>query len=194
MQLKSVNSSVRKLLPIERSLARESPSYMKQKKPYSSKKIEASFRKLSDEIQELAIFAIQQAKTGEIKYANQLVDAVIETALFQPDYIIEWFEVFGKLKWSNKKGKLVYSDQGRWLISKAQSNHWADIPLGKISKGTIKTIPIPETTIEPLTASNFSDLINAYLKAHPAGSDKFGKFGVPADKNRWGKYKIKIKY
>jgi len=58
---------------------------MKQKPPYSFNKIEASFKKVSDEIQELAIFAIHQAKVGEIKYANQLVDAVIETAIFQPD-------------------------------------------------------------------------------------------------------------
>lgn len=166
---------------------------MKQKPPYSLKEIEAGFKKVSDELQELAIFAIQQAKLGEIKYANQVVDAVIETALFQPDYIIEWFEVFGKLKWSNKKGKLVNSEQGRWLISKALSTHWADIPLGKISKGTIKTTPVPQTTTEPLTAANFSDSISAYLKARPADSDQFGKFGVPADKNRWGKYKIKIK-
>ena len=166
---------------------------MKHKPPYSYKEIESGLKKVSDEIQALAIFALQQAKQGEIKYANQVVEVVIETALFQPDYIIEWFEVFGKLKWSNKKGKLVNSEQGRWLIAKAQSNHWAEIPLGKISKGTIKTSPIFETTAEPLTATNFSDSIRAYLKAHPADSGQFGKFGVPADKNRWGKYKIKIK-
>lgn len=166
---------------------------MKQKLPYSYNEIESGIKQLADEIQALAMFALQQAKLGEIKCANQVVDAVIQTALFQPDYIIEWFEVFGKLKWSNKKGKLVNSEQGRWLIAKAQSNHWAEIPLGKISKGTIKISPIAETTVEPLTAANFSDSVRAYLKAHPVDSGQLGKFGVPADKNRWGKYKIKIK-
>lgn len=166
---------------------------MKQKLSPLLKEIKADIENSADDIQELAIFAIQQAKLGEIEYANQIVDSVVEASLFQPDYIIEWFEVFGKLKWSNKKGKLVHSEQGRWLISKAKSTHWASIPLGKLSKGTIKTTPVSEIKAEPLTATNFSDAISAYLKARPVDYDQLGKFGVPADKNRWGKYKIKMK-
>ena len=161
---------------------------MKQKLSHSLKEINIALERSADDIQELAIFAIQQAKLGDIKYANQIVDSVVETSLFEPDYLIEWFEVFGKLKWSNKKGKLVNSDQGRWLISKAKSTHWASIPLGKLSKGKIKTTPVSEIKAEPLTAANFSDSISTYLKARPVDYEQLGKLGVPADKNRWGKY------
>jgi len=156
--------------------------------------LKIEIQELSDDIQQLALFALEQAKKGNIQYANQVVDAVVESAMFEPNYIIEWFEVFGKLKWSNKKRRLVISGRGRWLVSKAQEAHWAEIPLGKLSKGSFKESSPQQARHEPLSESNFSSAIRAYLSSHPIETSAFGKFGLPADKNRWGKYKLKIKH
>ena len=71
--------------------------------------------------------------------------------------------------------------------------HWAEIPLGKLSKGAVKKTLPQKAPIERLTESNFTKAIHAYLEAHPVENSSIGKFGLPADKNRWGKYKLKIK-
>jgi len=165
----------------------------RNEKQKSISKLWIDLQEMSDDLQQLAVFALEQAKKGRIEYANQVVDAVVGTALFEPNYIIEWFEVFGKLKWSNKKGRLVNSQQGRWLVAKAQGVHWAEIPLGRLSKGAVRKTRPQRAPVERLTESNFTKAIHAYLEAHPIENSSIGKFGVPADKNRWGKYKLKIK-
>ncbi len=70
----------------------------KNKIQKSINKLRADLQEMSDDLQQLAVFALEQAKNGHIEYANQVVDAVVGTALFEPNYIIEWFDVFGKLK------------------------------------------------------------------------------------------------
>ncbi|GAB2912819.1 hypothetical protein [Rheinheimera gaetbuli] len=150
-------------------------------------------QKFTDDIQELAVFALEQGRMGNIQYANQLVELVIKSEMLEPNFIIEWFEVFGKLKWNNKKGRLVNYEQGRWLLSKAQAVHWAEIPLGKLSKGMPPKQNVQKLNYEHLTEDNFPTAIHSYLQAHPVNSSLIGQKGLPADKNRWGKYKIKLK-
>lgn len=147
----------------------------------------------SDLMQSLALFALEEAKNGDIQYANQLILTVANFSIFDPNYLIEWFEVFGQLKWSNKKGKLVNSQQGEWLLTKAKSTHWSDISIGKLSKGSFPNSDTDVIVNEPLSKSNFSASIHAYLKAHPIEDFNSGKFGVPADKNLWRKYKLRTK-
>jgi hypothetical protein len=44
-----------------------------------------------------------------------------------------------------------------------------------------------------LNADNFSSVIHQFLKEHPLNDNPIGKFGLPADKDRWDRYKLRIK-
>ena len=144
-------------------------------------------------LQDLAVFSLKQAKEGNVDYANQLILLALNQAFYHPGYLISWFETFGKLKWSNKKGKLVNADRGRWLIGKAVSTNWYDNSLNGVYNLSFSHVNNDEKLITSVTKDNFSDILSEHLKENPAIASTFGKFGVPADKNRWGKYKIRIK-
>lgn len=144
-------------------------------------------------LQDLAVFCLKQAKDGNIDFANQLILLALNQSFYHPGYLISWFESFGKLKWSNKKGKLVNSDSGRWLIDKSLSTKWHDKPLNGLYKLSFCQSDVDSEMQNVVTKDNFSDILNSHSKIDPNNDSAFGKFGVPADKNRWGKYKLRIK-
>jgi hypothetical protein len=144
-------------------------------------------------LQDLAVFSLKQAKDGNVDYANQLILLSLNQSFYHPGHIISWFESFGRLKWSNKKGKLVNSDNGRWLIGTAVTTKWYDQSLNGKYKLSCRQNDEDNAMQKVITKDNFSDILNSYPKENYINDSLFGKFGVPADKNRWGKYKVRVK-
>ena len=153
--------------------------------------IENEVEELFDAVQELAMFSLKEAQRGEIKYSNDLIYAFRDTVFVEIKLLIGWFEKFGKLKWSNKKGELVFSDSGRWQIVAAEKNHWQDTKNTKAQAQQTRRKTKITGSLSP-TGQNFDRLLYGGLLSNPIKTQE-GKFGLPAGKNRWGKYKLKIK-
>lgn len=156
-----------------------------------------SLQEQQSEVQELAIFALSKCKDGETTYANQLIQMMAVVGLFRTEMLIFWFEKFGKLKWSNKKKRLVFSNSGKWAISSAVNTNWFDIApkamdLSDLGAARVSDVR-PDHFSSTIDQGDFNALIAEYISTHPLETSDIGKFGLPADKNRWGKYKIRIK-
>jgi len=142
-------------------------------------------------VQELSLFAFLQAHSGNIKYANDVVYAFRNAVFIDIKLLIGWFEKYGKLSWSNKRGGFVFTDSGKWQLAAAEKNHWRDLNLkaNAILRKPGNGQPIKAA---PLTEENFDRMVRNYLLSNPIQTRE-GQFGLPADKNRWGRYKLKLK-
>lgn len=136
------------------------------------------------------------AKTNDLSYANQLIAAMLEEEFIEvAGLLIEWFEGFGVLKWSTKKKKLVNDATGRWYLEKAKFTPWSgSVALSKRLL-SIKGMYDNQSSIlfREKEISRDTQLIHEYLISNPRDYNPIGKFGLPADKKRWGKYKLKPK-
>lgn len=93
--------------------------------------------------------------------------------------------------------RLVFSNSGKWAISSAAITNWFDIDpetvdLSDLGTSRVSDIP-PDHFSSTIDREHFNALIKEYISTHPIETSEIGKFGLPADKNRWGKYKIRIK-
>jgi len=141
--------------------------------------------------QMLAIHSLKRCKSGNADWANLTINTVHDEDIFDVSLLIKWFEDNGKLKWSNKKGKLVFSDSGKWF-SGGPIPLWIN-PLKStyIDPGSFSVSKVLDSDL--LEMENARNEISSYLKSHPLKHSAFGRIGVPASKNRWGKYKLKLK-
>lgn len=151
----------------------------------SIKELDVIFDKIAEDAQILAILSLVECKHGRIECANYLIDVVHEEGGYDLSFLIKWFERYGKLKWSNKKKRLVYSDSGRWF-SDGKISLW-------LKPSESRYVNIKSFIREHGMDKDLKDQIHMYLKRNPDNHSEFGRMGVPASKVRWGDYKIKAK-
>jgi hypothetical protein len=156
------------------------------------------------DLQIIAYSSLKFAEQGDITIANHLIRCIMkENTFVRVESLISWFESHGKLIWSNKKRKLVNTENGKWNLITARKRPWCEskqladiLEKGEIDYDKLKKPALEDSKIVPnvsLNSDNFSLVIHHYLKENAVNDNPIGNLGLPADKNRYGRYKLRIK-
>jgi hypothetical protein len=163
---------------------------MKPLKEISALKKE--FEEFERIVQAVAVSALWHAQNGYIETCNELIYAIGFNSYWNVSSLVFWFESHGKLKWSNKKHRIVNSQSGYWKLDKAENIN--SLTYEELTPGSIYSPAKEGFALSELYATKAPlSQIQQHLASNPIDASEIGKFGVPADKNCWGKYKIKVK-